>query len=78
MADACLAALNIETTAAAVALHYGARSSGGFIDAWLIDTQDSESLGILEESGIRAKAIPLMMTDVDATAVMAAQTLDFA
>ena len=77
MADACLTALNIETTAAAVALHYGARSSGGFIDAWLIDTQDSESLGILEESGIRAKAIPLMMTDVDATAVMAAQTLDF-
>ena len=77
MADACLTALNIETTAAAVALHYGARSNGGFIDAWLVDTQDSESVGLLEQSGIRTKAIPLMMTDVDATEAMAAHTLNF-
>ena len=78
MADACLTALNIETTATAVALHYGARSNGGFIDAWLVDTQDVISVAAIEESGIRARAIPLMMTDVDATAAMAAQAIDFA
>jgi LPPG:FO 2-phospho-L-lactate transferase len=78
MADACLTALKIETTATAVALHYGARSAGGFIDAWLVDSQDAISVAVLEESGIRARAIPLMMTDVDATAAMAAQAIDFA
>lgn len=78
MADACLTALDIETTATAVALHYGARSNGGFIDAWLVDTQDAISVAAIEESGIRARAIPLMMTDVDATAAMAAQAIDFA
>jgi LPPG:FO 2-phospho-L-lactate transferase len=78
MADACLSALNIDTTATAVALHYGARSAGGFIDAWLVDTQDANSVATIEESGIRTRAIPLMMTDVDATAAMAAQAIDFA
>ena len=78
MADACLTALNIETTATAVALHYGARSNGGFIDAWLVDSQDAICVAAIEESGIRARAIPLMMTDVDASAAMAAQAIDFA
>ena len=36
MADACLAAIGVETTAAAVAAHYGA----GLIDGWLVDEQD--------------------------------------
>ena len=78
MADACLTALNIDTTATAVALHYAARSNGGLIDAWLVDTQDALSVAVIEESGIRTRAIPLMMTDVDATAAMAAQAIDFA
>src|SRR4051794_24799774 len=37
MADACLAAIGVETTAAAVARHYGRRSGGGVLDAWLVD-----------------------------------------
>ena len=36
MADACLAAIGVQTTAAAVAAHYGA----GLLDGWLVDEQD--------------------------------------
>ena len=36
MADACLAAIGVATTAAAVAAHYGP----GLLDGWLVDDQD--------------------------------------
>jgi LPPG:FO 2-phospho-L-lactate transferase len=71
MADACLTALGIETTAAAVAAHYGSRSNGGVLDGWLVDTADADSVPTITASGTFAQAIPLMMTDVDATAAMA-------
>jgi LPPG:FO 2-phospho-L-lactate transferase len=38
MADACLTAIGLETSAAAVARHYGARSAGGLLDGWLVHT----------------------------------------
>ena len=41
MADACLSAIGVETTAAAVAAHYGARSDGGMLDGWLVDPVDA-------------------------------------
>ena len=78
MADACLRASGIETTAAAVAQHYGARTSGGLLDGWLVDTSDATSTPVIEEAGITARAVPLLMTDLDATAAMAAETLDLA
>ncbi|HEY0119875.1 MAG TPA: 2-phospho-L-lactate transferase, partial [Cellulomonas sp.] len=34
MADACLAAIGVETSAGAVARHYGRRVAGGVLDAW--------------------------------------------
>ena len=40
MADACLAAIGVETSAEAVARHYGARADGGLIDAWLVDESE--------------------------------------
>ena len=78
MADACLRASGIETTAAAVAEHYGARSSGGLLDGWLVDTSDAASTPVIEQAGITARAIPLLMTDLDSTAAMAAETLELA
>ena len=78
MADACLLANGIETSAAAVAQHYGARPSGGLLDGWLVDTSDAASTPDIEEAGITARAVPLLMTDLDATAAMAAETLDLA
>ena len=41
MADACLAAIGVETSAEAVGRHYGARSTGGLLDGWLVDTADA-------------------------------------
>ena len=71
MADACLTALGIETTAAAVAAHYGSRSNGGVLDGWLVDSADVDSVGAITANGITTQAVPLMMTDIDATAAMA-------
>ena len=78
MADACLSARGLETTALAVAEHYGARSSGGLLDAWLVDTSDAAHVAAIESIGIRCRAVPLFMTDVQATAEMASQAFDLA
>lgn len=78
MADACLAAIGVDTTAAAVARHYGARCHGGLLDGWLVDTVDAASADGLAADGIATIAVPLLMTDVDATAAMASAALDLA
>ncbi|MFP7833906.1 2-phospho-L-lactate transferase [Marisediminicola sp. LYQ134] len=78
MADACLAAIGVETSAAAVASHYGARSTGGLIDGWLVDDADAASLPALEAAGIRTAAVPLWMTDAAATAKIARDALALA
>lgn len=78
MADACLKAIGVETSAAAVAHHYGARINGGLIDYWLIDNSDSAAIPEIETSGIRCIAVPLLMTDIDATGAMARAAIDFA
>jgi LPPG:FO 2-phospho-L-lactate transferase len=76
MADACLSAIGVDTTAAAVARHYGARAGGGLIDGWLVDTVDADAVPSLVDGGLRAAAVPLMMSDLDATAAMAQASLD--
>jgi LPPG:FO 2-phospho-L-lactate transferase len=78
MADACLKAIGVETTAEAVALHYGARRDGGLIDGWLVDHSDASSVAVVEAAGIACRARPLLMTDVDATAAIAADALTLA
>ena len=78
MADACLSTINVQTNAAAVARHYGSRSNGGLLDYWLIDHTDADSLGEIEDLEITARAIPLLMTDVDAAGAMANSALDLA
>jgi LPPG:FO 2-phospho-L-lactate transferase len=78
MADACLSAIGVETTAAAVARHYGARATGGLIDGWLVDTRDAAAVPGLVADGLRAAAVPLMMSDLAATEAMARAALDLA
>ena len=75
MADACLQTIGVETSALAVGLHYGARSAGGILDAWLIDDTDAAALPRLAAAGIRSAAVPLWMTDLPATTAMAAAAL---
>ena len=74
MADKVLAAVGVESTAAAVARHYGS----GLLDGWLVDTVDAGSVAGVEAAGIACRAVPLMMTDVDATAAMARAALELA
>jgi len=78
MADACLPAIGVETSAVAVARHYGARPDG-LIDGWLVhDGSDSAAVKELSADGIETRAVPLLMTDVPATAAMAAAALALA
>jgi LPPG:FO 2-phospho-L-lactate transferase len=74
MADKVLAAVGVESTAAAVAAHYGS----GLLDGWLVDTVDAGVVADVEAAGIRCRAVPLMMTDVGATAQMAREALALA
>ncbi|MBD3009292.1 MULTISPECIES: 2-phospho-L-lactate transferase [unclassified Streptomyces] len=74
MADKVLAAVGVESTAAAVAKHYGS----GLLDGWLVDTVDASAVEEVEAAGIRCRAIPLMMADLKATAAMAAEALALA
>ena len=75
MADACLTAIGVATSAEAVALHYGSRSAGGLLDAWLVDETDADSVAALEPVGIAALAVPLWMRDVESSARLAADAL---
>ena len=74
MADACLDAIGVETSAEAVGRHYGARSTDGLLDGWLVDTADAG----VTVPGVAVRAVPLLMRDLDATAAMARAALDLA
>jgi LPPG:FO 2-phospho-L-lactate transferase len=67
MADACLTAIGVQTSAAAVAAHYGA----GLLDGWLVDEQDKAAVDAPELAGIAVRALPLYMTDLSASAEIA-------
>ncbi|WP_213815778.1 2-phospho-L-lactate transferase [Glaciihabitans sp. dw_435] len=75
MADACLAAIGVETSASAVAAHYGSRAGGGLLDAWLIDEADASEAATIEAAGIRAVVVPLWMRDIPTSAQLAADAL---
>ncbi|MEV4100832.1 2-phospho-L-lactate transferase [Nonomuraea sp. NPDC049649] len=70
MADACLSAIGVETSAQAVLELYGP----ALIDGWLVAPADS---GVALE-GVRVLSRPLLMTDQDATAQIARAALDLA
>ncbi|MGH3344237.1 MAG: 2-phospho-L-lactate transferase [Carbonactinosporaceae bacterium] len=74
MADKLLAAVGVQTRAGAVAAYYGP----GLLDGWLVDTADSAEVDEVSSLGITCRAIPLLMTDTDATAAMAREALALA
>ncbi len=76
MARQLLGIIGVEVSAAGVAEHYGARSRDGILDGWLVDDVDAALVPRIEAAGLAARAVPLMMTDHDATADMAAAALD--
>lgn len=73
MADACLTAIGVETSAAAVAGLYA-----DFLDGWLVDTSDEGTAGPGADGRPAVRARPLLMTDVAAAAEIAGAALDLA
>ena len=76
MADACLSAIGVATDAGAVARHYGPRSQGGLLDAWLVGVEDELLVAELRAHGFAAAAVPLWMRDLDTSATLAEAALD--
>ena len=70
MADACLDAIGVATTAESVGRHYGS----DLLDGWLVDTSDAG----VTVPGVEVLAVPLLMTDVEASAAMARAALELA
>jgi LPPG:FO 2-phospho-L-lactate transferase len=75
MAEQMLTSVGVEVSAPGVGLHYGSRSSGGVLDGWVMDSADADSVARLEEAGLPAVAVPLWMSDPEATAAMAAAAI---
>jgi LPPG:FO 2-phospho-L-lactate transferase len=82
MADACLTAIGVETTAEAVAGLYA-----DFLDGWLVATGDAATTTSADPVSRRdptadrravVRARPLLMTDVEASAQIAAEALRLA
>src|SRR5882724_1957015 len=74
MADACLAAIGVDTSAAAVAAHYGPE----LIDGWLVDDEDKAAADDPALAGIAVRVLPLLMRDLPATTAIARAALDLA
>ena len=72
-ADKCLEAVGVPVTAQGVGRHYGARSDGGLLDAYLIAEGETATV-----PGVRVAARPLLMTDPDRTAAMVAACAEIA
>jgi LPPG:FO 2-phospho-L-lactate transferase len=70
MADKCLTALGLETSATSVAKLYG-----DFLDAWLIADSDSNQITDIAALGIKCDSAPLLMTDDEAAKVIAQRAL---
>ena len=73
MADACLRAIGVETSAVAVAGLYA-----DLLDGWLLDTSDAAAAGDLDGVGVTTRALPLLMADTASTRAIAAEALDLA
>ena len=74
MADACLAAIDVKSSAFGVAEHYGARLHGGLLHGWLVDDVDNDC----DLDGLRVLARPLLMKDLQSSREIAAAALDLA
>ncbi|WP_106540061.1 2-phospho-L-lactate transferase [Haloactinopolyspora alba] len=73
MADAALRVIGVPATASDVAGIFA-----DVLDGWLVDEADAEAVAAVESSGVRCRAVPLLMRDVPATAAMASTALELA
>ncbi|MCU1616085.1 MAG: domain protein containing protein [Frankiales bacterium] len=73
MADRCLPVLGIDVSAEGVGRHYGARSTGGLLDAWLVAPDDRAEI-----PGADVRKVPLLMSSPETTAALARAALEAA
>ncbi|HSS67442.1 MAG TPA: 2-phospho-L-lactate transferase, partial [Nocardioidaceae bacterium] len=78
MADRLLPVIGVDVSAEAVGRHYGSREHGGLLDGWLVDLVDDDAVDRLAADGLATRAVPLYMSDGEATSALAKATLDFA
>jgi len=74
MADACLTAIGVETSAAAVAAHFGPK----LVNGWLVDEQDKAAVDDPRVADIAVRARPLYMRDIPSSAAIAQAAIDLA
>jgi LPPG:FO 2-phospho-L-lactate transferase len=72
-ADKCLAAIGVECSAEGIGRHYGARTDGGLLDAFLIAEDDTADI-----PGVKVVPRPLLMSNPETTAVMVAACVEVA
>jgi LPPG:FO 2-phospho-L-lactate transferase len=65
--------VGVEVSAQGVGRHYGARSDGGLLDAWLVQPGDAADV-----PGVDVRAVPLLMTSPETTRALARAALDAA
>lgn len=75
MADVCLSAIGVDTRSDAVAAHYGARTAGGLLDAWVMAEEDAALAPAVQARGIHPVVAPLWMTDAATTEAVAQAAL---
>ncbi|MBJ8347317.1 2-phospho-L-lactate transferase [Antrihabitans sp. YC2-6] len=73
MADECLEVIGVDTTAEAIGTYYGARSTTGILDGWLVHSTDSADI-----PGVAVRSVPLLMTDPPTTAEMVREAMTLA
>lgn len=78
MADRLLPAVGADVSAAGVARLYGARSRGGLLDGWVVDTRDEDAVADLAALGIAAAATDTLLDDPEVAAEVARRCLALA
>lgn len=78
MAGECLQSIGVAVSADGVAGHYGARRSGGLLDAWFIDEVDRELSPPIADLGVAPRVRSIWMRDRSEAADLAAAALQAA
>ena len=76
MAHRLLPAIGVAVDAAAVGVHYGARTRGGVLDGWVLDSRDEGSAATVRAAGLGVSVTDLLMRDADATAAFVRRAVD--
>ncbi len=68
MAHRLLPAIDVSVDAAAVGVHYGARSGTGVLDGWVVDRVDAELVAGIRAAGLISDSTDLIMRNPSSTA----------